>query len=62
MQLKPIARDPAAPGLFAGVAAWNMTMGPRHERLVAAGLWTMTAFRLYLAVHNHMNEHRAERR
>jgi hypothetical protein len=46
----------------AGVAAWNMTMGPRHERLAAAGLWTMTAFRLYLAVHNHMNEHRAERR
>jgi hypothetical protein len=46
----------------AGVSAWNMTMGPKHQKLAAAGLWTMTAFRLYLAVHNHMNEHRAERR
>ncbi len=46
----------------AGVSAWNMTVGPRHEKLAAAGLWTMTAFRVYLAVHNHLNEHRAERR
>ncbi len=46
----------------AGVSAWNMTVGPRHEKLAVAGLWTMTAFRVYLAVHNHMNEHRAERR
>jgi hypothetical protein len=46
----------------AGVAAWNMAMGPKHDKLAAAGLWSMTAFRLYLAVHNHMNEHRAERR
>jgi len=46
----------------AGVSAWNMTVGPKHDKLAAAGLWTMTAFRVYLAVHNHMNEHRAERR
>src|SRR6266550_1220970 len=46
----------------AGVAAWNFTMGPKHDKLAATGLWTMTAFRLYLALHNHMNEHRAERR
>ena len=46
----------------AGVSAWNMTVGPKHQKLAAAGLWTMTAFRVYLAVHNHMNEHRAERR
>ena len=46
----------------AGVAAWNFTVGPRHDKLAAAGLWTMTAFRVYLAVHNHLNEHRAERR
>jgi hypothetical protein len=46
----------------AGVSAWNMTVGPKHDKLAAAGLWTMTAFRVYLALHNHLNEHRAERR
>jgi hypothetical protein len=46
----------------AGISAWNMTVGRKHERLAAAGLWTMTAFRVYLAIHNHVNEHRAERR
>ena|SRR2546421_3779982 len=46
----------------AGVAAWNFTLGPKHDKLAAAGLWTMTAFRVYLALHNHLNEHRAERR
>jgi len=46
----------------AGVSAWNLTMGQKHDRMAAAGLWTMTAFRVYLAIHNHMNEHRAERR
>ena len=46
----------------AGVSAWNMAVGPKHDKLAAAGLWTMTAFRVYLAVHNHLNEHRAERR
>jgi len=66
--LKPMQTSPArmisVGGAIdvAGVAAWNMTMGPKHDKLAVAGLWTMTAFRLYLAVHNHMNEHRAERR
>jgi len=46
----------------AGISAWNLTMGRKHERLAVAGLWTMSAFRVYLAVHNHLNEHRAERR
>jgi len=46
----------------AGMSAWNYTVGPKHPKMAAAGLWTMTAFRVYLAVHNHMNEHRAERR
>ena len=46
----------------AGMSAWNMTIGPKHPKLAAAGLWTMTAFRVYLAIHNHMNEHRAEPR
>jgi len=45
-----------------GVTAWNSLMGPKHEKLAAAGLWTMTAFRVYLAVHNHLNEQRAGRR
>jgi hypothetical protein len=46
----------------AGISAWNLTMGPKHPKMAAAGLWTMTAFRAYLALHNHMNEHRSERR
>ena len=66
--LKPMQSSPArmvsVGGVIdvAGIAAWNFTMGPKHDKLAAAGLWTMTAFRVYLAVHNHMNEHRAERR
>jgi len=66
--LKPMQTSPArmisVGGAIdvAGVAAWNMAMGAKHDKLAVAGLWTMTAFRLYLAVHNHMNEHRAERR
>jgi len=44
---------------IAGISAWNLTVGRRHERIAAAGLWTI---RVYLAVHNHVNEHRAERR
>ena len=46
----------------AGISAWNLTVGPKHPKMAAAGLWTMTAFRAYLAIHNHINEHRSERR
>ena len=66
--LKPMQTSPArmvsVGGMIdvAGLAAWNVTMGPKHDKIAAAGLWTMTAFRVYLAVHNHLNEHRAERR
>src|SRR6476646_17996 len=66
--LKPMQTTPArmvsVGGIIdiGGLAAWNMTVGPKHDKLAAAGLWTMTAFRVYLAVHNHLNEHRAERR
>jgi hypothetical protein len=66
--LKPLDHTPmrmvSVGGLIdvAGISAWNVTMGPKHERIAAVGLWTMTAFRVYLAVHNHLNEHRAERR
>ena len=66
--LKPMDHTPmrmvSVGGLIdvAGISAWNMTVGPKHEKVAAAGLWAMTAFRVYLAVHNHLNEHRAERR
>jgi hypothetical protein len=46
----------------AGISAWNLTVGRKHDRIAAAGLWTMTAFRVYLAIHNARNERRAERR
>jgi hypothetical protein len=66
--LKPFQASPvrmvSVGGLIdvAGLSAWNITMGPKHQKVAAAGLWTMAAFRVYLAIHNHMNEHRAERR
>ena len=66
--LKPMQTSPArmvsVGGVIdvAGLAAWNLTMGPKHDKIATAGLWTMTAFRVYLAVHNHLNERRAERR
>ena len=44
------------------VTAWNYTMGRKHPRVAAAGLWTMTAFRAYLAFHNSRNMQRSGRR
>jgi hypothetical protein len=44
------------------VSIWNLTLGRDHERLAAAGLWAMTAFRAYLAVHNLRNTKKAARR
>ncbi len=44
------------------VSAWNLTVGRSHPRAAAAGLWAMTAFRSYLAIHNLRNERRAVRR
>lgn len=46
----------------AAVSAWNVTMGQKHPKVAVAGLWAMTAFRSYLAVHNLRNERRAARR
>jgi hypothetical protein len=66
--LKPLDHTPmrmvSVGGLIdvAGISAWNLTVGPKHDKIAAAGLWTMTAFRVYLAVHNRLNERRAERR
>ena len=45
-----------------GVAAWNLALGEKHPHVAAAGLWAMTAFRSYLAVHNLRNERRAAHR
>ena len=44
------------------VSAWNLTVGRKHPRVAAAGLWAMTAFRSYLVLHNVRNQRRAERR
>jgi hypothetical protein len=46
----------------ASVMAWNYTVGQKHPRIAAAGLWTMTAFRAYLAIHNLRNQQKAARR
>lgn len=44
------------------ISAWNLTVGPKHPRVAAAGLWAMAAFRSYLVLHNLRNERRAARR
>lgn len=44
------------------VSTWNLTVGRNHQRVAAAGLWAMAAFRAYLAIHNFRNERKAERR
>ena len=44
------------------VSAWNLTVGRRNPRMAVAGLWAMTAFRTYLAIHNMRNTQKAERR
>jgi hypothetical protein len=66
--LKPFQANPG--GLVAlggvidivGVTGWNLTVGKKHPKLAALGLWSMAGFRSYLAVHNHLNERRAGRR
>ena len=45
-----------------GISAWNLTMGQKHPKVASTGLWVMTAFRSYLAIHNLRNERRAARR
>ena len=45
-----------------GIIAWNKVMGKRHPKIAVAGLWAMTAFRVYLTVHNIRNTQIAERR
>ena len=43
-------------------SAWNLTVGRKNERVAAAGLWAMAAFRTYLVIHNLRTERRAARR
>ena len=43
-------------------SVWNLTVGRGNERVAIAGLWAMTAFRTFLAIHNLRNTQRAERR
>jgi hypothetical protein len=45
-----------------GMAAWNLSVGRKNQRLAAVGLWSMAAFRTYLAIHNMRNTRLAERR
>jgi hypothetical protein len=44
------------------ISAWNLTVGRKNQRVAVAGLWAMTAFRAYLAIHNLRNTRIAERR
>lgn len=46
----------------AAFSAWNVTMGRRHPRIAAAGLWAMAGFRAYLAVNNFRNTQKVGRR
>jgi hypothetical protein len=66
--LRPFDHTPAKMVLIGGaidvgaLAAWHYTVGRSHPRVAAAGLWTMTAFRAFLAVHNIRNQQKAGRR
>jgi hypothetical protein len=66
--LRPFDHRPVKMVLIGGVidvgavAAWHYAVGRDHPRVAAAGLWTMTAFRAYLAFHNLRNQQKAGRR
>jgi hypothetical protein len=63
LQHEPAQMIPMGALLDVGiVSAWNVGIGRKNERLAVAGLWTMAAFRTYLAIHNLRNTRRAERR
>ena len=66
--LRPIDHEPgkmisAGALMDAGlVSGWNLTVGRSKPRVAITGLWVMTAFRAYLAIHNLRNEGRAAAR
>lgn len=46
----------------AAFSTWNLTVGRKHPRIAAAGLWAMAGFRAYLVLHNLRNTQKVERR
>jgi hypothetical protein len=46
----------------AAFSTWNVTVGRKHPRIAAAGLWAMAGFRAYLVLHNLRNEQKVGRR
>ena len=66
--LRPFERSPGSLISLGGiidagsVSAWNLSVGRKNQKVAAIGLWTMAAFRTYLAIHNMRNERLAERR
>lgn len=66
--LRPLDHSPSSlvslgAAIDAGAfSVWNVTVGRKNERVAVAGLWAMTAFRTFLAIHNLRNTRRAERR
>lgn len=46
----------------AAFSTWNVTVGRRHPRVAAAGLWVMAGFRAYLVFHNLRNTQKVDRR
>ena len=66
--LRPMDRSPASLVTVGALidasafSAWNLTVGRKHERIAAAGLWTMAAFRAYLVIHNLRTARRSARR
>jgi hypothetical protein len=66
--LRPLERKPGkmitvgAAIDSAAFSVWNVTVGQKHPKVAAAGLWGMAAFRTYLAIHNMRNMKKAESR
>ncbi len=66
--LRPLQETPGSLISLGGIidagslSAWNLTMGRKNQRVAVTGLWAMTAFRTYLAIHNMRNMRLAERR
>ena len=66
--LRPMDRTPGrmvAVGAAIDAASftvWHATVGKKHPKIAAAGLWGTAAFRAYLAIHNMRNTRIAGRR
>ena len=46
----------------AAFSTWNLTVGRKHPKVAAAGLWAMAGFRAYLVLHNLRNTQKVDRR